>query len=59
MEFEIENAACAPKKLKLTGADTACAKETSVAFIAVTTQVVAAVAPKVALVSVQLVPVTE
>jgi hypothetical protein len=58
VEFEIENAACAPKKLKLTGADTACAKEISAAFVAVTTQVVAAVAPKVALVSVQFEPVT-
>ena len=54
----MENGACAPIKLKLTGADTACAKETSAAFVAVTTQVVAAVAPKVALVNVQLVPET-
>ena len=57
-EFEIERVACAPMKLKLTGADTACAKEISAAFVAVTVQIVAAVAPKVALVSVQLAPVT-
>ena len=58
ISLEIVSASCAPRKIKLTGADTACAKELSAAFVAVTIQVAAALASKVAVVNVQFAPET-
>ena len=56
--FEIESAACAPRKLKVTGLVTACEYVPSEALVAVTTQLAAALAPNTPLVNVQFVPVT-
>ena len=56
--FEIVSSVCAPRKIKLTELDTACAKELSAAFVAVTIQVAAELAPKVASVTAQFAPET-